>query len=62
MAHSTALAGIHPTDEDEKQTKPQGGGRKREPGSSSGRGSDFSELSRRIADAGLLRRRPLYYS
>ncbi|WP_395575199.1 fatty acid desaturase family protein [Streptomyces sp. BK79] len=27
-----------------------------------GKGSDFSELSRRIADAGLLRRRPLYYT
>ncbi|MER7230354.1 acyl-CoA desaturase [Streptomyces olivaceus] len=26
------------------------------------KGSDFSELSRRIADAGLLRRRPLYYT
>ena len=26
------------------------------------RGSDFSELSRRISEAGLLRRRPLYYS
>ncbi|MGP2440353.1 fatty acid desaturase family protein [Streptomyces sp. JW3] len=26
------------------------------------RGSDFSELSRRITEAGLLRRRPLYYS
>ncbi|MGW6543483.1 fatty acid desaturase family protein [Streptomyces massasporeus] len=26
------------------------------------RGSDFAELSRRIAEAGLLRRRPLYYS
>ncbi|MFD7243918.1 fatty acid desaturase family protein [Streptomyces massasporeus] len=26
------------------------------------RGSDFSELSRRIAEAGLLRRRPLYYT
>ncbi|MFF8451934.1 fatty acid desaturase family protein [Streptomyces leeuwenhoekii] len=27
-----------------------------------GSGSDFAELSRRIADAGLLRRRPLYYT
>ncbi|CAL9597342.1 hypothetical protein SUDANB6_05381 [Streptomyces sp. enrichment culture] len=26
------------------------------------RGSDFSELSRRVTDAGLLRRRPLYYT
>lgn len=29
---------------------------------SSGKGSDFSELSRRISEAGLLHRRPLYYT
>jgi fatty acid desaturase len=31
-------------------------------GQEKNRGSDFSELSRRIAEAGLLRRRPLYYT
>ncbi|CAL9619669.1 hypothetical protein SUDANB13_05810 [Streptomyces sp. enrichment culture] len=62
MAYSTALAGIHSPDEEEKQTNPQGDGGKREREKSPGRGSDFSELSRRIADAGLLRRRPLYYT
>ncbi len=62
MAHSTALAGIHSPAEDEKQTNPRGDGRKREREKSSGRGSDFSELSRRIAEADLLRRRPLYYT
>ncbi|MFH9177088.1 fatty acid desaturase family protein [Streptomyces albogriseolus] len=62
MAHSTALAGIHSPAEDEKQTNLRGDGRKREREKSSGRGSDFSELSRRIAEADLLRRRPLYYT
>ncbi|MFI6376078.1 fatty acid desaturase family protein [Streptomyces sp. NPDC050546] len=31
-------------------------------GQQQNRGSDFSELSRRMAEAGLLRRRPLYYT
>ncbi|MBQ1097300.1 acyl-CoA desaturase [Streptomyces sp. b94] len=47
MANSTVLIESLPTREQEK-------GRER--------GSDFSVLSRRMADAGLLRRRPLYYT
>jgi fatty acid desaturase len=47
MANPTVLIETSPARDEEK-------GRER--------GSDFSELSRRIADAGLLRRRPLYYT
>ncbi|MFF9757000.1 fatty acid desaturase family protein [Streptomyces sp. NPDC014344] len=62
MAHSTVLTGNHSPGEGEQRTEHQGNGRKREREKSTGRGSDFSELSRRMAEAGLLRRRPLYYT
>lgn len=47
MANPTVLVESLPTPAQEKDRE---------------RGSDFSELSRRIAGAGLLRRRPLYYT
>lgn len=47
MTHSMALP-VDPSMQGERQER--------------NRGSDFSELSRRIAEAGLLRRRPLYYT
>lgn len=62
MANSTVLTGTRSPGGDEKQTNPQGNGPKRGREGNSARGSDFSELSRRISDAGLLRRRPLYYT
>ncbi|MEU0287000.1 acyl-CoA desaturase [Streptomyces sp. NPDC006147] len=62
MANSTVLTGIPSSVEGEKETGRQGNGRKSARETGTGRGSDFSELSRRVADAGLLRRRPLYYT
>jgi fatty acid desaturase len=47
MVNQTVLIESRPTRDQEKARE---------------KGSDFSELSRRIADAGLLRRRPLYYT
>ncbi|MFD8522334.1 fatty acid desaturase family protein [Streptomyces capillispiralis] len=63
MAHSTVL-----TDTPAPHEGGEGSGRQNEERDEKGRtegrekGSDFSELSRRIAEAGLLRRRPLYYT
>ncbi|GGV58766.1 delta fatty acid desaturase [Streptomyces griseoloalbus] len=55
MANSTVLTDIPPPREGEK-----GNGKRQEKGRE--KGSDFSELSRRISEAGLLGRRPLYYT
>ncbi|MER7736852.1 acyl-CoA desaturase [Streptomyces sp. NPDC096538] len=62
MANSTVLTGIPSSNKEERETGRQGNGRLNAREKGAGRGSDFSELSRRIADAGLLRRRPLYYT
>ncbi|CAL9348497.1 hypothetical protein SUDANB58_00414 [Streptomyces sp. enrichment culture] len=56
MANSVVLTETSPTGNSSPRGTEKEGGRERE------RGSDFSELSRRVTDAGLLRRRPLYYT
>ncbi|MEQ8147726.1 acyl-CoA desaturase [Streptomyces sp. OP7] len=55
------MTGTPSSNEGEKETGRQENGREKA-GEKGTRGSDFSELSRRMADAGLLRRRPLYYT
>ncbi|MFI8204117.1 fatty acid desaturase family protein [Streptomyces sp. NPDC085937] len=56
------MTGTPSSSEGEKETGRQRNGRNSARDEGAGRGSDFSELSRRMADAGLLRRRPLYYT
>ncbi|MFJ5263272.1 fatty acid desaturase family protein [Streptomyces sp. NPDC088387] len=57
MANPMVLTGTSSPDE-----RRAGIGRRPTGNDSGQRGSDFSELSRRISEAGLLRRRPLYYT